>query len=175
MLTGLRAAELRALTWGNVDFKTGQIHVRRMAVGRDTLEPVKPRAARRSVALAPAVAEVLRGWRAAQKDAPLNLVFPGKDGRVMDGAMIQRCPFARLQKRCGVVDGDGKARYRFDDLRHAAAALYIEPGWPARKLRDMVGEASDAAVARRYAALFERAGDDRAALELIAARLFETP
>ncbi len=175
VLTGLRAAELRALIWDNVDFTAGQIHVRRMAVGRDTLRPVKPRTARRSVALAPAVAEALQGWRVAQKDTPLNLVFPGKDGRVMGGGMIQRGPFARLQKRCGVVDGEGKARYRFDDLRHAAAALYIEQGWPARKLRDMLGEASVAALARRYARQFERAGDDRVALELIAARLFETP
>ncbi|KKL60830.1 hypothetical protein LCGC14_2201370, partial [marine sediment metagenome] len=85
--------------------------------------------------------------------------------------LFQRGVFARLQKNLGLTGDDGKAKYRFDDLRHAAAGLLIEQGWPARKLRDHLGEASIATTARRYGDSFTRAGDDRAALALIAERL----
>ena len=171
LLTGLRAAELRALTWDTVDFRAGLIHVRRRVGGHGALGAARPRAARRGVALGPALAAVLVDWRDANPDDGLNLVFPGRDGGLMSAGRVQRGAFARLQISCGVTGGDGKPKYRFDDLRHAAAALLIEQGWPARKVRDALGEASIAAVARRYAPQFERAGDDRAALELIAARL----
>jgi len=170
-LTGLRAAELRALTWGNVDTTAGLIHVRRMAVGRDGVVAAKPGAARRSVALAPLVAGLLDEWRAASEPGPMNLVFPGKDGAMLSSAMVQRGPFARLQRKCAMTDSAGKPRYRFDDLRHGAAALFIEQGWTARKLRDTLGEASIATTARRYSALFDRADDDRVTMNLIAQRL----
>ena len=70
-----------------------------------------------------------------------------------------------------MTDSAGKPRYRFDDLRHGAAALFIEQGWTARKLRDTLGEASIATTARRYSALFDRADDDRVTMNLIAQRL----
>ena len=161
--TKRRNSAIRQLLWSDINFKEETIRWRRETdkVRREGVTP-----------LTEAALDVLRALPRGVGTVP---VFAGKDGRVMGGGMIQRGPFARLQKKCGVVDGEGKARYRFDDLRHAAAALCIEHGWPARKLRDMLGEASVAAVARRYAPLFERAGDDRVALELIAARLLPTP
>ncbi|MFP6729933.1 MAG: tyrosine-type recombinase/integrase, partial [Alphaproteobacteria bacterium] len=100
-----------------------------------------------------------------------NLVFPGKDGGLMSAGLFQRGDFARLQKKLGMSDADGKAKYRFEDLRHAAARLLIEQGWPLRKLRDDLGEASMAATARRYGDSFARVGTDRTALTLIADRL----
>ncbi|MFP6743097.1 MAG: AAA family ATPase [Alphaproteobacteria bacterium] len=170
-LTGLRAAELRALTWDNVDLTAGLIHVRRMAVGRDGIVAANPLAARRSIALSSQVVNRLGIWRTASEPGPMNLVFPGKDGAMLSSAMLQRGPFARLQKKCAMTDGGGKPLYRFDDLRHGAAALFIEQGWTARRLRDTLGEASIATTARRYSALFDRAGDDRVAMNLIAERL----
>ena len=65
-LTGLRAAELRALTWDNIDTAAGLIHVRRMVVGRDGIVAAKPSAARRSVPLTPLVAGLLGERRASQ-------------------------------------------------------------------------------------------------------------
>ena len=55
----------------------------------------------------------------------MNLVFPGKDSAMLSSAMLQRDPFARLQKKCAISDVDGKLLYRFDDLRHGATALFI--------------------------------------------------
>ena len=167
VLTGLRAAELRALTWDNVDAGAGKIYVRRMAVGRDGDVAVRP-------ALAAPVAALLAQWRAASEPGSLNLVFPGKGGAMLSSAMLQRGPFARLQKKCAMTNSDGKPRYRFDDLRHGAAALFIDQGWTPRRLRDTLGEASIATTARRYRALFDRAGDDRVAMGLMAQRLIGT-
>ena len=92
----------------------------------------------------------------------------------MSAGMMQRGAFARLQKKLGLSGDDGKAKYRFHDLRHAAAALLIEQGWPPRKLRDHLGEASIAATARRYGEAYARVSDDRVALGLIAERLLKT-
>ena len=174
-LTGLRAAELRALTWDNIDATARRIHVRRMAVGRDGIVAVRPHAARRSIALAAPVAALLNQWWAASAPGPMNLVFPGKGGAMLSSAMMQRGPFARLQKKCAMTNSDGKPRYHFDDLRHGAAALFIDQGWTPRKLRDTLGEASIATTARRYATLFDRAGNDRVALDLMAQRLLGSP
>ena len=93
---------------------------------------------------------------------------------MIGAGLFQRGDFARLQKKLGITGADGKAKYRFDDLRHAAAWLLIEQGWPARKLRDHLGEASTATITRRYGDIYARAGDDRMALELIAERLLRT-
>ena len=101
----------------------------------------------------------------------LDLVFPDKNGRVISAGMMQGGDFGRLQKKHGLRAENGKAKYRFDDLRHTAAAMLIDQGWAPRKLRDHLGEASIAATTRRYAAAYARAGDDRTALGLIAERL----
>ncbi len=171
LLTGLRANEMRALSWDNVDLDDGLIHVRRLAVGGGELVRVRPRAARRSLPMAPVLVAFLSEWRKACPEAGLNLVFPDKQGRVIGAGLMQGGEFARLQKKLGITKANGKAKYRFDDLRHAAAMLLIDQGWAPRKLRDHLGEASIAATSRRYEAAFSRAADDRTALGLIAERL----
>ncbi|MCH7942741.1 MAG: tyrosine-type recombinase/integrase, partial [Proteobacteria bacterium] len=171
LLTGLRVNELRALTWDNLDLENRMIHVRRCAVGGGELVRVRPKAARRSLPIAPRLAAILSEWREAGAELGLSLVFPGRDGGVMSAGLFQRGDFARLQKKLSLTGENGKAKYRFEDLRHAAARLLIEQGWPLRKLRDHLGEASIAATARRYGDSFARVADDRVALTLIADRL----
>ena len=170
LLTGLRVSELRALTWDNIDLGGAILHVRRCVVGGELVR-ARPLAARRSLPLSSVLAAILGEWRHACPDGGLKLVFPGQDGRVMSAAIMQRGAFARLQKKLEIIGENGKAKYRFEDLRHGAAALLIEQGWPARKLRDHLGEASIAATARRYEQIYRRAGDDRLMLDLIAKRL----
>ena len=173
LLTGMRVNELRALSWDNLDLDSGMIHVRRGAGGGGELVRVRPKAARRSLPIAPTLVAILSEWRDVGAEDGHNLVFPGKDGGVMSAGLFQRGDFARLQKKLGMIDADGKAKYRFEDLRHAAARLLIEQGWPLRKLRDHLGEASIAATARRYGDSFDRVGNDRTALSLIADRLLQ--
>jgi len=123
LLTSLRANELRALTWDNIDLKGAVIHVRRTTGGGGALLRARPNAARRSLPIAPALVAILREWMAAGPDLGLNLVFPGKHGGVIGAGLFQRGDFARLQKKLNITGADGKAKYCFDDLRHAAARL----------------------------------------------------
>ncbi len=74
-----------------------------------------------------------------------------------------------------MTDSDGKPRYCFDDLRHGAAALFIEQGWTPRRPRDTLGEASIATITQHYSTLFDRVGDDRVAMDLMAQRLIGPP
>ncbi|MCH9019851.1 MAG: AAA family ATPase [Proteobacteria bacterium] len=171
VLTGMRAAELRGLSWDDVDFDAGVIHVRRRADGRNGLGPPKPRAGVRDIPMAPMVTDTLRVWRSACPGGRLNLVFPDDRGGVRGLAAIERRGFGPLQKACRLVDGGGKPKYRFDALRHGAASLFIEQGWSARKLQTVLGQSSVAAIRREYGHLFPGPEADVAAMAEIEARL----
>ena len=51
VLTGLRASELRGLTWANVDLKAGELHVRQRADRFNSIGAPKSRSGHRTVPL----------------------------------------------------------------------------------------------------------------------------
>ena len=55
----------------------------------------------------------------------LGLAFPNDTGNIEGLPNIQRRVWDPLQVKCGLVDTEGVARYRFHSLRHAAAWLFI--------------------------------------------------
>jgi hypothetical protein len=65
VFTGMRVSELRGLTWDNVNFERGIIHVCQRADRWYTLGPPKTAAGSRDVPMAPAVTKVLKEWRLA--------------------------------------------------------------------------------------------------------------
>ncbi|WP_363282579.1 tyrosine-type recombinase/integrase [Mesorhizobium sp.] len=54
------------------------------------------------------------------------------------------------------------AKYSLHALRHAAAALFIEQGFPPKKVQDLMGHASLAMTYDVYGYLFKSEDDDRA-------------
>lgn len=83
-LCGLRASESRGLTWANVDFDDGFIHVRQRADRWNTIGEPKSAAAVRSVPMGPMVANALKRWKLRCPPGELGLVFPNKRGRVLN-------------------------------------------------------------------------------------------
>jgi integrase len=65
IFTGLRASELRGLTWDGVDLKRGDIHVRQRADRYGVIGRPKSKAGERTVPLPPMVAATLREHRLA--------------------------------------------------------------------------------------------------------------
>jgi integrase len=81
VFTGLRASELRGLTWDAVEFDRRVLTVRQRADRWGTIGSPKSDSGKREVPLAPIVVNTLREWRLACPNGAMNLVFPKRRQR----------------------------------------------------------------------------------------------
>ena len=110
------------------------------------------------------VVNTLRQWRLACPKTELGLVFPTGRGRVV-GHSAMRLMWRRLLRALELP------RYRFHDLRHAAASLFIEQGLQPKKVQTIMGHGSIKMTFDLYGHLWETAEDDQAAMAQIEARI----
>ena len=165
IFTGLRASELRGLDLEACRPRSAHHPgpgARRLSVRVG--QPKKPTAGRRDVPLAPMVVNTLRQWRLACPKSELGLVFPTRRGRVV-GHSSMRQMWRRLLRALELP------RYRFHDLRHAAASLFIEQGLQPKKVQTIMGHGSIKMTFDLYGHLWETAEDDQAAMAQIEARI----
>jgi integrase len=80
IFTGLRASELRGLSWRDVDFGAGLVHVRQRADRFNKLGAPKSASSARTVPLPPVVTNTLREWR-LQCPKASDLVFGTASGK----------------------------------------------------------------------------------------------
>lgn len=144
--TGCRAAELRTLTWGNVDLKG-----RRITVQAAYSKTSKTRA----VPLTDDAIEALEGLRKGVKAAP---VFLNADGMPWEKDSLIR---AWQKVRDAAPD---LAACRFHDLRHTAASRMVAAGISLFTVGKILGH-STVTMTARYAHLAPKAYDD--ALDLL--------
>jgi integrase len=112
LFTGLRASELRGLTWPDVDLDKGELHVRQRADRYRTFAAPKSEAGERAVPLTPTVLAELRKWKLACPKGSLGLVFPSGAGQVEFLENIVNRGWIPAQIAAGVCtiekDPDGK-------------------------------------------------------------------
>ena len=120
----------------------------------------KSSAGTRDIPMAPMVVSALKEWQADCPRGDLGLVFPNGAGNVETYGNIMRRVFYPLQIESGVVDADGKPKYGFHALRHAAASMMIEQNWPVKKIQTILGHSSVTMTFDVYGHLFTRAEDD---------------
>ncbi|SFI65750.1 Site-specific recombinase XerD [Phyllobacterium sp. CL33Tsu] len=82
IFTGLRASELRGLTWTDIDFDKGRLHVRQRADKYHVIGMPKSDAGQRTIPLTPMVINALKEWKLACPKGELNLVFPNGEGNI---------------------------------------------------------------------------------------------
>jgi integrase len=82
IFTGMRASELRGLSWADVELDKAQIHVRQRADKYHVIGMPKSDAGQRTIPLTPMVVNTLKEWRLACPKGELNLVFPNGEGNV---------------------------------------------------------------------------------------------
>jgi integrase len=111
------------------------------------------------------------------------LVFPNGSGKPESHANILNRGFWPLQVTAGVTrprkvkDAAGKTveiadpKYSLHALRHAAAALFIQQGFTAKKVQTIMGHASIQMTYDVYGYLLDRAEDDGEAMAQMQARL----
>jgi integrase len=172
--TGLRASELRGLRWSDVDFTRGEIHVRQRADRFNEIGLPKSESSTRTVPIGPEVVHALKEWKLAHgKHA---LVFSTGTGTIEDHSNMLRT-FETAQRRAGMVDKDGKAKYGLHALRHFFASWCINSKasggreLPVKEVQTLLGHSSITMTMDVYGHLFPRR-DDRIELAASERQLF---
>jgi len=147
--TGLRWGEATALRVCDIDFARRRIDIRRAfsdVGGRIVLGTPKSHQSRTVPVprfLAAEVASALTGRRAD------DLVFTMPSGSVVRLSNWRRAAFLPARKRAGLSD-----RFRIHDLRHTAASLMIQAGYPPKMLQEIMGHASITTTLDLYGHLY---------------------
>ena len=177
VFTGLRASELRGLTWDTVDIERQVLTVRQRADRWNRIGSPKSDAARREIPLAPIVVNTLRAWRlecprfAGEDEPRLWLVFPNGEGNVERHANLHTRGLARAEFAAGLTTDPARPKYGLHSLRHAAASLFIEQGFSPKRVQALMGHSTIQMTFDTYGHLFPSPTDDQVAFGQLQARL----
>jgi len=146
--TGMRAGEIAALEWSDIDFERRLLTVQRSFDGPTKSDRV------RYVPILDPLLPVLRAWRLRQ---PGQLVFTSMTGTMFTpSARIFQEVLHRVLNAAGFpkTSRNGKERpyVRFHDLRHTFASHWVAKGGDIFKLQKILGH-STIAMTQRYAHL----------------------
>ena len=160
--TGMRLSEVLGLSWDDVDFAAGVIHVRhQLARGRRGVPPrrvpPKTRASVRDLPLLPQLAAVLRRHKHGSRfSAGSDYVFATGRGTPFLHHNVSKRMLRRAALGAG-LDGGGR-RVRFHDLRHTFAShLIIDIRLDVAQVSGMLGHARPSMTLDTYTHLFEQA------------------
>lgn len=182
LFAGLRASEVRALPWRNVDLKRSMITVDQRADYRNVIGAPKSAAGRRTIPVPDLVIAELRKWKLRCPASKLDLVFPSQEGTPIFHAnlvtgfqeplqLAAALTAQRMENAKPVVDSDGnpvlEGIYTLHSFRHAAASLWIEQRVPAKKVQTWMGHSSIQVTFDTYGHLFAALEDDTAVMKAL--------
>jgi integrase len=162
VFTGMRASELRGLTWSNVDFETKRIHVTQRADERNVIGPPKSPAGWREIPMTLVVENTLKEWKLGCPAGDLNLVFPNTVGRVERLPNIHRRCLTPIQIQARIVNEQGRQKYGMHALRHFFASWLIQGeeegglGFSPKRAQAILGHQSIQMTFDTYGHLFPR-------------------
>lgn len=149
VFAGLRASELRGLSWRQLDLAGSAATVDQRADAKGKIGPPKSAASRRTIPLPASAIKALKEWKLACPPSELDLVFPSNAGKVMSHrylALNVLGPVLKQSKIAGVT---------LHDLRHAAASLWIEQRVEPKRVQTWLGHHSMQVTFDTYGHLFE--------------------
>jgi integrase len=160
--TGMRLSEVLGLSWADVDFAAGVIHVRQqLARGRRGVPPhripPKTRASVREIPLLPQLAALLRQHKKGSRfTSGSDYVFATSRGTAFLHHNVSKRVLRRAAVNAG-LDRTGR-RLRFHDLRHTFAShLIIDIRLDVAQVSRMLGHARTSMTLDTYTHLFEEA------------------
>ena len=133
--TGARQAEVLGLQWADVNWQSGEVHIRRTWRRGAFYEP-KTVKSRRVVEVSASLLRELKAWRLRCPKAEHDLIFPTMAGRPMQGCDLLRSGFKPALRRAGLRE------VRFHDLRHAWASNALGAGVDPVSVSALLGHAS---------------------------------
>ncbi len=164
---GLRLGEIRALTWGDIDFAANALHVRRALLPDGTAKAPKTSAGVRTVPMLPALRRALAAWklRSPQTGARGYVVCTATGAPVEERNLRRALEDAKAA--AGLVVGEGE-RLSWHSLRHSwASMLATDLALPATTLARLTGHADAGFTLKVYA---RDARDETAVIEDVLAR-----
>jgi integrase len=154
MTTGMRRGELLALRWGDVDWFSRRIWVRRNVTTHGQFQEPKTRGSVRAIAMPATLATALREHQLASPFSDEDdLIFANEKGSPLDGHNFVRRVFEPALRRAGLP------KIRFHDLRHTFASLLIAQGEHAKLISEQLGHASVQITLDRYGHLLPASYD----------------
>jgi integrase len=171
IFTGLRASELRGLTWADVDLDRARLTVRQRADRWGKIGSPKSDAGKREVPLAPLVVNTLREWALSCPKGERSLVFPNGQGNVESLPNVHRRGLGPLQAAAGITSDEDHPKYGLHAFRHAAASLFIEQGFSPKRVQALMGHSTIQVTFDTYGHLFPSQDEDQAAMQQLQARL----
>jgi integrase len=147
-LTGVRAGELWALKWEDLQLATNQLFIRRSVWNGQFQEP-KTSNAKRRIDLPDDLVHELKKWRLACPPNEHDLIFPSPEGKIGSHDNIVKRHFNPALRRA-------KLRHvSFHSLRHSNASLRIKAGQNLKYLSKQMGHASVHFTLDVYGHLFD--------------------
>lgn len=137
LTTGMRRGEILGLQWKDVNFATGELHIKRQVVKKGAQTQItkpKTKSSIRTILLPSDMLEILAEHK---KTATCEWVFPSpvKEGEPRNPDSIYG-KFQKILKRAGCK------KIRFHDLRHTFATMALENGMDIKTLSAMIGHIS---------------------------------
>jgi integrase len=162
IFAGLRASELRGLSWSQVDLKSKVLTVDRRADAQNRIGPPKSAAGHRAIPLPDLVVSELRKWKLRCPASELELVFPSERRAVLSHTSLHRLHLWPLQEAAEI-----EARYSSHAFRHCAASLWIEQKVSPKRVQAWMGHSSIQVTFDTYGHLFEQADADAGVMEAV--------
>jgi len=155
VMTGMREGETLGLKWDDIDWVAGQVHVKRTYNHGRFYKP-KSKTSKRKIDLAPQLITQLKEWQLASPPNELDLVFPTKKRKPMDGASMLKTRFLPALRKAKIP------RIRFHDLRHTYASLLIDQGENPKYIQKQMGHSSINVTFDIYGHLMKDANEEAA-------------
>lgn len=166
IFTGMRSGEVRGLQWGDIDWVSREIHVRR-SWKECQFHPPKTKTSNRSIELPAELLSELRTWKLASPKGDFDLIFPNLAGNPMSNANLLQRGFYPALRRAGL------RRIRFHDLRHTFASLLIASGEDIVRISRLLGHSSPKVTLDVYAHMLPN--DHYGSAERLSALILDEP